>query len=174
MSNCGPYESIAKCAVNATEAAAVSKILYDSTDKTAVDVVIAAKRTAAAERMCPFIYDELPAFILERKTPDILFKVAMPPPPPPPQLLPSPPQTRCYECNALQFESCCYANENNFQPQLPKPLSLSPPSPLKQPQLPRSRPPKLNKALLNAYSNSYSSITKNNTSKTRNSALVYF
>lgn len=84
-------------------------------------------RRMAAERMCPFIYDELPAFILENKN-YLIFDSPLPPPAPPP-----PP------------------------PQLPPPIPLLPPPSMPHiiggkttlsPQLPLSKPPKLNKSVL--------------------------
>lgn len=77
-----------------------------------------------AERMCPFVYDELPAFILENKAVSL----------------------------ALLFDNNNVETVAGF-PRVSSPSPHKPPpAPRHLPQLPRSKPPRLNKAVI--YSNS--------------------
>jgi hypothetical protein len=77
-----------------------------------------------AERMCPFVYDELPAFILENKAVSL----------------------------ALLFDNHNVETMAGF-PRVSSPSPHKPPpAPRHLPQLPRSKPPRLNKAVI--YSNS--------------------
>ena len=77
-----------------------------------------------AERMCPFVYDELPAFILENKAVSL----------------------------ALLFDNNNVETVAGF-PRVSSPSPHKPPpAPRQLPKLPRSKPPRLNKAVI--YSNS--------------------
>lgn len=138
-----------------------------------LEIMMQKRRLAAAERMCPFIYDELPAFILEKKS-DLMFdcstlqntRSSVPAPPllpasmmmmansvsPTPPLLP-PPSRSCSPrvTNSPARHAC------------------------KQPKLPLSRPPKLNKAILDnvIYSNHSVFFNNSNNSFNANSWVKY-